>query len=60
MELHWIVSGQGHTQTFLQKLSEGVFGVFQEKTVVAQWRHCNWHLGQVVQVLQYRALKENT
>lgn len=58
MELHGIISGQGHTQTFVQKVPERVFGIFQEKTVVAEWRHCNWHLCQVVQVLQDRTLRK--
>lgn len=59
MELHGIVCGQGHAQTFVQELSERIFGVFQEQTVVAEWRHGNRHLGQVVQVLQHRALREH-
>lgn len=40
----------------MQKLSERIFGVFQEETVVAERRHGNWDLGQVVQVLQHRTL----
>lgn len=59
VELHGIICGQGHAQAFVQELSERIFGVFQEEAVVAEWRHCNWHLGQVVQVLQHRALGEN-
>lgn len=43
----------------MQELSERVLGVFQEQTVVAEWRHGNWHLSQVVQVLQNRALREH-
>ncbi len=59
MELHGIICGQRHTQAFVQELWERIFGVFQEQAVVAQRRHCNWHLGQVVQVLQHRALRKH-
>lgn len=48
VELHGVVGGQGHTQALVQKLSQGVLGVLQEQAVVAQWRHGNWDLGQVV------------
>lgn len=57
VELHGIICGQGHTQTFVQELSERIFGVLQEEAVVAEWRHRYWHLGQVVQVLQHGALR---
>lgn len=59
MELHGIICGQGHTQALVQELPQRIFGVFQEQAVVAEWRHCNWHLGQIVQVLQHRALREH-
>lgn len=59
VELHGIICGQGHTQAFVQELFERIFGVFQEQAVVAEGGHCNGHLGQVVQVLQHRALKEH-
>lgn len=59
VELHGVVCGQGHTQAFVQELSERIFGVFQEQAVVAEWRHGNWHLGQVVQVLQHGALRKH-
>lgn len=58
VELHGIIRGQGHTQTFVEELFEGIFRVLQEKAVVAQRRHGNWHLGQVVQVLQHRTLRD--
>ena len=60
VELHGVICGQGQTQAFVQELFQRVFGVFQEQTVVAEWRHCNWHLGQVVEVLQHRTLKKHT
>lgn len=59
VELHGVVSGQRHTQAFVQEFSEGILGVFQEEAVVAERRHGNWHLGQVVEVLQNRALKKD-
>lgn len=57
MKLHGVVCRQRHTQTFVQELSERILGVLQEETVVTERRHGNWHLGQVVEVLQNRALK---
>lgn len=59
MELHGIVCGQRHAQSFVQEFSERVLGVFQEQAVVAEGRHGDWNLSQVVQVLQNRALWED-
>lgn len=56
MELHGVICGQRHQQAFVQELSERVLGVFQEQAVVAEWRHGDWNLSQVVQVLQNWAL----
>lgn len=58
MEQHGIICGQGHAQAFVQELSERVLWVFQEQAVVAEWRHGDWDLSQVVQVLQNWALWE--
>lgn len=59
MELHGIVCGQRHAQSFVQEFSERVLGVFQEQAVVAEWRHGDWNLSQVIQVLQNWALWED-
>ena len=56
MELHRVICGQGDAQALMQELSQGVFGVLQKQAVVAERRHGNGHLGQVVQVLQHRTL----
>lgn len=56
MELHGVVGRQGHTQALLEELLERVLGVLQEQAVVAQRRHGDGDLGQVVQVLQHRTL----
>ena len=57
VELHGVICGQGHTEALVQKLSKRIFGIFQKEAVVAQWWHCDGYLGQVVQVLQHRALE---
>lgn len=57
MELHGVVGRQGHTQALLEELLERVLGVLQEQAVVAQRRHGDGDLGQVVQVLQHRTLR---
>lgn len=56
VELHGIVRGQGHAQAFVQEFSERILGVLQEQAVVAEWRHGDRNLSQVVQVLQNWAL----
>lgn len=56
MELHGVVSGQRHHQALLLELQQGVLGVLQEQTVVAEGGHGDGDLGQEVQVLQHRAL----
>lgn len=56
VELHGVVGGQRHHQSFLVELKQRVLGIFQEQAVVAEWGHGDWDLGQDVQVLQYRAL----
>lgn len=60
MELHWIISGERHTQALVQELSKGVLGVLQEEAVVTEGGHGDGHLCQVVQVLQHRALWADT
>lgn len=58
VELHGVISGQGNNQAFLMELQQGVLGIFQEETVVAERGHGNGDLGQEVQILQHRTLKE--
>jgi len=57
VELHGVVSGQGHHQSLLVELQQRVLVVLQEQTVVTERRHSNGNLGQVIQVLQDRALR---
>ena len=57
VELHGVVSGQRHTQAFLEELSQRVLGVLQEQAVVAQRGHGDRDLGQVVHVLQHWTLE---
>lgn len=52
VELHGVVGGQRDHQALLMKLQQGILVVLQEQTVVAQRRHGNGHLSQVIQVLQ--------
>jgi len=57
VELHGVVGRQGHTEAFVEEFTQRVLGVLQEQTVVAQRRHGDGHLGQVVQVLEHGALR---
>lgn len=43
----------------VQEFPQRVFGIFEEQTVVAQRRHGNGDLGQVVEILQHRTLQKN-
>lgn len=52
MELEGIISGEGYEEATGKVLWKGTAVVVQEQRVVAQWRHSNTYLGQVVQVLQ--------
>lgn len=56
VELHGVIGGQGNHQAFLVELQQGVLGVFQEQTVVAERGHGDGDLGQEVQILQHRTL----
>lgn len=60
VELHGVVGGQRHAQAFLQELPQGVLGVLQEQAVVAEWRHGDRDLRQVVEILQNWALGGGT
>lgn len=60
VELHGVVSGQGHAQTLVQELSQRVLRVLQEQTVVTKRGHGDGYLGQVVQVLKDGALRTHT
>ena len=56
MEQQGVISGQGHTQAFVEELPQRVLGVLQEEAVVAQRRHGDGHLGEVVEVLKHWTL----
>lgn len=56
VELERIISGQRDHETPGQVLWQRVSMVAQEQTVVAQWRHGDANLGQVVKILQDRGL----
>lgn len=56
VELHWVISGERHYQALLMELQQWILVIFQEETVVAKRRHGDRDLGQVVQILQDRAL----
>ena len=57
VEQQGIVSGQGHTQAFVEELAQRVLGVLQEQAVVAQRGHSDGHLAEVVEVLEHWTLK---
>lgn len=46
-------------QPLVQEFPQRVFGIFEEQTVVAQGRHGNGDLSQVVEILQHRTLQKN-
>ena len=56
VELQGVVGGQGHDEAPGQVLRQGVTVVAEEQAVVAEGRHGDANLGQVVQVLQHRGL----
>lgn len=58
VELERIVGGQRYHESSGQILWQRVAVVAQEQAVVAQWRHGNADLGQVIKVLQDRGLKD--
>ena len=57
MKLEGVVSGQRDEQASREVVGEGITMVVKEEVVVAEGRHGNPHLGQVVQVLQGRHLQ---
>lgn len=57
MKLERVVSGQGDAQSSGEELRQRVAVVTQEERVVAQRRHRDEHLRQVVQVLQHWHLR---
>lgn len=59
VELERIVGGQRHHESSGQILRQGVAVVAQEQAVVAQRRHGDANLSQVIKVLQDRGLTEN-
>lgn len=56
VELQRVIGGQGHHQAAGQILGQRVAVVTQKQTVVAERRHRDAHLSQIVQVLQDRSL----
>lgn len=56
VELERVVGGQGDHEAPGQILWQWVAVVAEEQTVVAQRRHGDANLGQVVQILEYRSL----
>lgn len=46
-------------QSLVQEFPQRVFGIFEEQTVVAERRHGNGDLSQVVEILQHWTLKRN-
>lgn len=57
VELHGVVGRQRHTEAFVEEFTQRVLGVLQEQTVVAQRRHGDGHLGEVVEVLEHGTLR---
>lgn len=52
VELQGVIGGEGDHETTRQVLRKWVAMVAEEEAVVAEWRHGNANLGQVVQILQ--------
>ncbi len=57
VELQRVVGGQRHHQAAGQILGQRVAMVTQKQTVVAERRHGDAHLSQIVQILQDRSLR---
>lgn len=51
MELKWVISGQADTEASGQVLGQRVTMVVEEQRIVAEWRHGNANLCQVIKVL---------
>ena len=51
MELEGIICGEGYEEAPGKVVWERIAVVVQKQGVVAQWRHGNAHLGEVVEVL---------
>lgn len=58
VKLEGIVGGQRDYQTSGEILHQRVAVVTKEQAVVAQWRHGNANLSQVVKILQHRGLEK--
>lgn len=58
VKLEGIIGGQRDHQTSGQILHQRVAVVTKEEAVVAQWRHGNANLSQVVKILQNRGLEK--
>lgn len=56
VELQRVVRAEGDAETAGEELRQGVAVVVEEEGVVAEGRHGDGDLGQVVQVLQHRHL----
>jgi len=53
VKLKWVVGGQGDTKTPGEVVRQWVSMVTEKKSVVAQRRHSDANLGQVVEVLKH-------
>ena len=51
MELEWVIGGEGDVEASTEVLREGAAVVVEEEVVVAERRHGNADLSQVVEVL---------
>ena len=57
VELERVIGGERHKKTTGKEFSERISVVVEEERVVAEWRHGNTDLGQVIEVLEYRHLE---
>lgn len=57
VELQRVVRGQGHHEASGQVLWERVAMVTEEQAVIAERRHGDAYLCQVVEILQHRSLR---
>lgn len=57
VKLQRVICGQRDHEASGQVLGQRVTMVAEEQAVIAERRHCNADLGQVVQILQHRSLQ---
>ena len=58
VELQRVISGQGHDEASGVELRQRVLVVVQEEGIVAERRHCNANLREIVQILQHWTLQQ--